>query len=58
LKKRVPSAEVADIDKQSLGDQSVYKISFSEPGRNPSLYISADGKIIQDMNRQRLENGR
>jgi hypothetical protein len=47
LKERVPSAEVADIDKQTQNGKVVYKISFSEPGKNPSLYIGEDGYIMQ-----------
>jgi hypothetical protein len=48
LKERVASAEVADIDKQDKNGQVVYKISFVEPGKNPALYVSADGHIVQD----------
>ena len=47
LKQRVPTAEVADIDKQTQNGKVVYKISFSEPGKNPTLYISQDGQIAQ-----------
>src|SRR5690349_11207350 len=47
LQKEVPSGEVADIDKQTLGEQVVYKISFTDPTNSPSLYISQDGRIIQ-----------
>jgi hypothetical protein len=47
LQKEVPSGEVADIDKQTLGNQVVYKISFTDPTNSPALYISQDGRIIQ-----------
>jgi len=47
LRKRVASGEVADIDRQNMGGQVVYKISFTDPGKNPALYISENGKIIQ-----------
>jgi hypothetical protein len=57
LKRRVPTGEVADIDKQNFRGEVLYKISFAEPGRNPALYISEDGKIIQSsINHQRLEH--
>ena len=46
LKERVSSAEVADIDKQDRNGQTVYKISFAQPGKNPALFISADGRIV------------
>jgi hypothetical protein len=47
LKERVAAAEVADIDKQTQGGKVVYKISFSEPGKNPALYFDETGKVIQ-----------
>ena len=47
LRTRAPSGEVADIDRQNIGGQIAYKISFTDPGKNPALYISQDGKIIQ-----------
>jgi len=47
LRDRVPTAEVADIDKQTLNGQIVYKISFAEPGKNPSIFITPDGKVVQ-----------
>ena len=50
LKQSVPTAEVADIDKQTLDGQVVYKISFAEPGKNPTIYISPDGKTVQNPN--------
>jgi hypothetical protein len=46
LKDRVASAEVADIDKRQHNGQTVYKISFAEPGKNPALFIGADGRIV------------
>ena len=50
LKERVPTAEVADIDKQTMDGQVVYKISFAEPGKNPTIYITIDGKVVQNPN--------
>src|SRR5436190_23114099 len=59
LQKQVRSGEVADIDKQMLGDEIVYKISFTDPTNSPALYISQDGRIVQGgTNRQRLQNGK
>jgi hypothetical protein len=56
LQKEVPSGEVADIDKQVLGSQVIYKISFTDPSNTPALYISQDGRVIQGANRQKLQN--
>ncbi len=50
LKERVPTAEVADIDKQTLNGQIAYKISFAEPGKNPTIFITQDGKVVQNPN--------
>src|SRR5262245_39916343 len=59
LKKQVPSGEVADIDKQILGSDVVYKISFTDPSNTPSLYIAQDGRVVQGQtNREKLETGR
>src|SRR6266478_1634694 len=47
LRELVPTAEVADIDKQTVNGQIVYKISFAEPGKNPTIFITQDGKVVQ-----------
>jgi len=49
LKERTPNAEVADIDKQTQGGRVVYRITFSEPNRNPTMYIAEDGSIVQNL---------
>jgi hypothetical protein len=46
LRRQVPRAEVADIDKTMRGEEEVYEISFSEPGRNPKMFITGLGKIV------------
>ena len=55
LKHHVPSGEVADIDKQTLGSEVVYKISFADPTNRPSLYISQDGRVVHG---EGFENGK
>jgi hypothetical protein len=49
LKEKTPNAEVADIDKQTQAGRVIYRISFSEPGKNPTMYIAADGSIVQNL---------
>jgi hypothetical protein len=49
LKEKAPTAEIADIDKQSQGGRTIYRITFSEPGTNPTMYISEDGTVVQNM---------
>ena len=45
LKQRFPTAEIADIDKQTRNGRVFYKISFMEPGKNPTIYVAEDGSI-------------
>ena len=49
LKEKAPRAEIADIDKQSQAGRAVYRITFTEPGTNPTMYISEDGTVVQNM---------
>jgi hypothetical protein len=53
LKEKVSSAEIADIDKETQGGRVIYRITFSEPGKNPTMYISQDGSIVQNMPSER-----
>jgi hypothetical protein len=53
LKDRVSSAEVSDIDKETEDGKVYYKISFAEPGKNPSLWISEDGRIVDSPHARR-----
>jgi hypothetical protein len=49
LKELAPTAEIADIDKQTQGGRVIYRITFTEAGRNPTMYISQDGTLIQNI---------
>ena len=53
LKEKASSAEIADIDKQSQGGRFIYRITFTEPAKNPTMYISQDGSIVQNMPSER-----
>jgi hypothetical protein len=53
LKELAPSAEIADIDKLTQGGRVIYRITFTESGRNPTMYISQDGTIVQNMSSER-----
>ena len=48
LRELAPNGEVADVDKQTLNGQTVYKISFAEPGKNPTIYVTESGNTIQN----------
>jgi hypothetical protein len=49
LREKAPRAEVADIAPRSQDGKLVYRIVFSEPARDPTLYIAEDGTIIENM---------
>jgi hypothetical protein len=51
LEQRVPTAEIADIDRMTRDGRVVYEITFIEPGRNPKMYIAEDGTMISDERR-------
>jgi hypothetical protein len=53
LKQKAASAEIADIDRQSQGGRFIYRITFTEPAKNPTMYISQDGSIVQNMPSER-----
>jgi len=48
LQSRMPTAEVSDIDKKTQNGRVVYKISFIEPGKNPSIYVAEDGSVVSN----------
>ena len=47
LKQRVPTAEIADIEKQTQDGHVFYKISFSEPAKNPTMCLAEDGTVVE-----------
>ena len=48
LKRHAPDGEIADIDKLMRGGRVVYEISFTEPAKNPKLFITADGRLLSN----------
>ncbi|HSU54919.1 MAG TPA: hypothetical protein VLT36_12750 [Candidatus Dormibacteraeota bacterium] len=56
LQQRAPNAEVADIDKERENGQTFYKVSFAEPGKNPSLWIAEDGSVLPDRPSKVMKN--
>jgi hypothetical protein len=49
LKEKTPNAEIADIDRQSQGGRIIYRITFAEATRNPTMYIAQDGSVVQNL---------
>lgn len=48
VQQRAALTDVARLSKQTWGDRAVYIISFKDPARHPTLYISADGTILNE----------
>ncbi len=46
LKQKVPTAEIARIDKQNQNGQIIYKISFAGAAKREVMYIGEDGTVI------------
>ena len=44
--------EIVDIDRETWKGQAVYEIEFKERGLNSRVYISDDGKVVRDVQRQ------
>lgn len=49
LRQRVPTAEVADIDKEKKAGRVVYKISFLEANKTPTMYITENGSVLESL---------
>jgi hypothetical protein len=48
LKKRVPRAEIASINKTRRDGEVVYEISFIETDKTPKIYLQDDGKVLPE----------
>jgi len=48
LQQRMPTAEIAGIDKERENGRTFYKISFIESGRNPVMWFAEDGTVLPD----------
>jgi|ERR1043166_34936 uncharacterized membrane protein YkoI len=46
VRAQYPNGEVADINKKTDNGMEVFEVQFREPGTNPKLLVSTDGKIV------------
>jgi uncharacterized membrane protein YkoI len=46
VRAQAPNAEIADVSRKTDNGIEVYEIQFREPGSNPKLIVTADGKLI------------
>src|SRR2546423_799805 len=49
IQQKAPAAEIADIKKRTRNGQTVYHVSFKEPGKNPTIQVAEDGTEVQDL---------
>src|SRR5436190_5637710 len=47
LKEQVPAAEVATIDKETQNGLTVFKVTFTDPTKFPTMYLNKDGTVSQ-----------
>lgn len=46
VRAQAPQAEIADVSHKTDNGMDIYEIEFREPGQNPKLMVSADGRIV------------
>ena len=46
VRAQAPNGEIAKVDKTTRDGMEVYEIEFREPGSNPKLLVSLDGKLL------------
>ncbi|MBC8095925.1 MAG: hypothetical protein H7Y43_08940 [Akkermansiaceae bacterium] len=46
LRKKLPHAEIADIDLTTRDGKEIFEISFVDAGKNSEIYIGTDGQVL------------
>ena len=46
VRAHAPNAEIANVNQKTHEGTVLYEISFEEPGKNPSVVVAADGRLI------------
>jgi uncharacterized membrane protein YkoI len=55
IRSQAPDAEIASISEKTENGMQVYEVEFREPGTNPKLLVSADGKILNSTGTSKTE---
>jgi uncharacterized membrane protein YkoI len=55
IRSQAPNAEIASISDKTENGMKVYEIEFREPGTNPKLVVSADGRILNSSGTSKTE---
>lgn len=46
VRAQAPNAEIADVSHKTQDGMDLYQVEFAEPGKNPKLMVSADGRLL------------
>jgi hypothetical protein len=47
LKEKAPTAEISNIQRQTMSGKTVYKFTFLDPTRNPAKWLAEDGSEVE-----------
>jgi hypothetical protein len=48
INERAPGGQIDDIDREERDGTTVYEVTFAEPGLNPKMHITEDGRVVRD----------
>src|SRR5437867_1007484 len=46
VRAQAPNGEIASVSKKTENGMDVYEVEFREPGKNPKIMVSSDGKLL------------
>lgn len=46
VRAQAPNAEIADVSHKNRDGMDVYEVQFAEPGKNASVMVAADGRLL------------
>jgi uncharacterized membrane protein YkoI len=46
VRAQAPQGEIADVSHKTENGMDVYRVTFREPGQNPEIVVSSDGKLL------------
>ena len=55
IRSQAPNAEIAHVDSKTENGIQVYEVEFREPGTNPKLLVTADGKVLNSSGTSKTE---
>jgi len=46
LHNKVPTAEISDIERDNMAGKTIYKITFLDQNKFPTMWIAEDGSLV------------